>query len=91
MEELQAMLEKDKKGSAQSCSVFVQGAGNKIKDANIKLQRLLDGYLEQDIERETYRAEKTKLMSEKKSLEEQISKLEQKQNDWVEPMENWMN
>ena len=30
-------------------------------------------------------------MSEKKSLEEQIAKLEQKQNDWVEPMENWLN
>ncbi len=30
-------------------------------------------------------------MGEKKSLEEQIIKLEQKQNDWVEPMENWIN
>jgi len=30
-------------------------------------------------------------MSKKKSLEEQITKLEQKQNDWVEPMENWLN
>lgn len=91
VEELKSMLEKDKKESAQSCSAFVQEAGEKVRVIKIKLQRLLDGYLEQDIERETYRAEKAKLMSEKKSLEEQITKLEQKQNDWVEPMENWIN
>lgn len=53
----------------------------------LKLQRLLDGYLEQDMERETYRQEKAKLLSEKKSLEEQVIKLRQKQNDRVEPME----
>ncbi|PIU14131.1 hypothetical protein COT20_02990, partial [bacterium (Candidatus Gribaldobacteria) CG08_land_8_20_14_0_20_39_15] len=46
---------------------------------------------EQDIERETYRAEKAKLLSEKKSLEEQKTRFEQKQNDWVEPMANWLN
>ena len=27
---------------------------------------------------------------EKKSLDEQNIKLEQKQNDWIEPMENWI-
>jgi len=90
-EELQTMLEKDKKESAQSCSAFVQESREKIRTIQLKLQRLLDGYLEQDIEREIYRAEKAKLLSEKKSLDEQITKLEQKQNDWVEPMENWIN
>ncbi len=90
-EELFSILEKDKRESAQSCSVFVQGAQTKIQEIKIRLQRLLDGYLEQDIDREVYRAEKAKLLSEKKSLEEQITKLEQKQNDWIEPMENWIN
>ncbi len=90
-EELQSMLEKDKKESAQSCSAFVQDAQGKIRDIQTKLQRLLDGYLEQDIERETYREQKAILLSEKKSLEEQITKLEQKQNDWVEPMKKWIN
>ena len=55
-----------------------------------KLQRLLDGYLEQDIDREIYRIEKAKLLYEKKSLDEQNIKLEQKQNDWLEPMEKWI-
>ena len=90
-EKLNARLEKDKSKSAQSVSAFVQEAEEKIKIINIKLQRLLDGYLEQDIEREIYRTEKSKLLSEKKSLEEQMIKLEQKQNDLLEPMENWIN
>ena len=55
------------------------------------MKRLLDGYLEQDIEREIYRQEKTKLLLEKKSLEEKIIEIEQKQNDWLEPMGKWIN
>ena len=77
--------------SAQAVSAFVQEAGMRIKVITQKLQRLLDGYLEQDIDREIYRTEKSKLLSEKKSLEEQNIKLEQKQNDWLEPMAKWLN
>ena len=90
-EKLLEMLKIDKIKSAQSVSAFVQEAGTRIKVITEKLQRLLDGYLEQDIDREIYRIEKSKLLSEKKSLEEQNIKLEQKQNDWLEPMANWIN
>jgi len=90
-EKLLARLGIDKTKSAQSCAAFVQESQNKIRTIQTKLQRLLDGYLEQDIEREIYRQEKAKLLSEKKSLEEQRTQFEQKQNDWVEPMEKWLN
>ena len=89
-EKLLKMAEKDKKKSAQSVSAFAQEMRKKIQSIEIKLQRLLDGYLEQDIEREVYREKKAKLLSEKKSLEGQIYKLEQKQNDWLEPFQNWI-
>ena len=46
--------------------------------------------LEQDIERETYRIEKAKLLSEKKSLDEKMARIEQKQNDRLEPMKEWI-
>ena len=88
---LSEMLKIDKIKSAQSVSAFVQEAEARIKVITKKLQRLLDGYLEQDIEREIYREQKSKLLSEKKSLEEQNIKLEQKQNDWLEPMARWIN
>ena len=57
---------------------------------NVDEKRTTDGYLEQDIDRDIYRTEKAKLLSEKKSLEEQNTKLEQKQNDWLEPMSEWI-
>ena len=90
-EELLQMAEKDSEESAQSCAAFVQEAQEKIKTFNIQIQRLLNAYLEQDIEREEYRARKARLMSEKKTLEEKIITLEQKQNDWLEPFREWIN
>jgi len=90
VERMNKMLEKDKNDSAQFCTAFVQESQNKIRAIQIKLQQLLDGYLEQDIEQQTYRIEKTKLLSEKKSLEEQITNLEQKRTGWLEPMAEWI-
>ena len=64
-EKLLEMTETDKGKSAQSISAFVQESQNQIHAINQKLQRLLDGYLEQDIEREIYREQKTKLLLDK--------------------------
>jgi len=89
-EKLLEMAEKDKAVSAQSVSAFVQESQNKIRAINVKLQRLLDGYLEQDIEREIYREQKTKFLLAKKSLDEKMARIEQKQNDWLEPFQNWL-
>ena len=89
--ELLQMVAKDEKESAQSCAAFVQEAQKKTKTINVQLQRLMDIYLDQDIEREEYRDRKAKLMSEKKTLEEKVVILEQKQNDWLEPFRDWIN
>jgi DNA invertase Pin-like site-specific DNA recombinase len=89
-EELNKKLEKDETQTAQSFTAFVQENKNRVEEIRIKLQRLLDGYLEQDIEKEIYRTEKAKLLSEKKSLEEKNTALEQKRIGWIEPMRNWI-
>ena len=89
--ELRKKLEEEKTEAAQSVTAFVQEAETKIRAIQTKLQRLLDGYLEQDIEREIYRTEKAKLLSEKKSLEEQMARIEQKRTGWLEPMREWIN
>jgi site-specific DNA recombinase len=88
--QMNKMLEKDKKESAQSATAFVQESETKVKTITVKLQRLLDGYLEQDIEREVYLEKKRNFMSEKKSLEEQIINFEQKRTGWLEPMSEWI-
>jgi hypothetical protein len=82
-EYLNARLEKDRADSAQSVSAFASETKTRVATIQTKLQRLLDGYLEQDIEREVYLKEKAKLLSEKKSLEEQLTRALQKQKHWI--------
>ena len=89
-EKLLEMAETNKEKSAQSVSTFVVKSQNQIRAIQTKLRRLLDGYLEQDIEREIYREQKAKLLFEKKSLDEKMTRIEQKQNDWLEPFQNWI-
>jgi len=48
------MLNKGKAKADQSYFSFVQEAQQEIKSINIQLQRLLDVFLEEYIERETY-------------------------------------
>ena len=55
-----------------------------------KLQRLLDSYLDQDIDRETYTNKKAEIMSQKKSFEEKLAKLTIGQNLWLELMRRWI-
>ena len=87
---LNKMLANDEQKAEQSTGVFIAGAQTKIASLQSKLQRLLDSYLDQDIERDVYLQKKAELMSEKKSLEEQSSKLTLANNAWVEPMRKWL-
>ena len=61
-----------------------------IAQLSAKLQRLLDSYLDQDIDREMYTNKKAEIMSQKKSFEEKLSKLTLGQNLWLEPMKKWI-
>ncbi len=88
--ELGRMLDEDEKQAEQSSGVFIADARSKIGNLQSKLQRLLDSYLDQDIDQSTYKAKQAELMSEKKSLEEQIGKLTLAANAWVEPMRQWL-
>jgi hypothetical protein len=89
-EELLKMAQKDFKNSAQSLTACVKEKQNKISSLSRRLERLLTGYLDQDIEKEIYREQKSKLLLSKKSLEEEIYNLSHKQNDWLEPFQNWL-
>ena len=61
-----------------------------IGKINLRLQTLLDSFLDGIIDREAYVAEKAKGMSQKKSLEEQSSALLKGRADWLEPFQNWI-
>lgn len=51
---------------------------------------MLDSYLDQDIDRQTFLTEKSEILSQKKSLEESLANLEANQNAWIEPMKKWL-
>ena len=89
-EELLKMANNDHKNSAQSLTACVKEKEEKISSLSKKLERLFTGYLDQDIEKEIYRVEKGKLILQKKSLEEEITNLSHKQNDWLEPFTEWV-
>ncbi len=89
-EELRQMAEKDCEQSTLTTAEFVQELRSKVEVVDQRLKRLLDGFLDQDIEQEIYRQEKAKAISEKQSLSEQITRLQQNQNAWLEPFMQWL-
>lgn len=83
-----AVVGVEKKQAAQSAARVMAGKRDEIDKINLRLQRLLDSFLEAVIDRDEYTAEKTKLMSQKKSMEAQIVTLSTGQADWIDPLQS---
>src|SRR3989339_1675631 len=68
----------------------VQGKVQEFKESllsnNVKLNKLLDSYLDNVVSREDYLKKKENLFSSKKTIEQRIDTLEQSPNKWLEPM-----
>ena len=62
---LNKLLADDEQKAEQSTSVFITEAQERIGNLQSKLRRLLDSYLDQDIDQNVYRAKQADLMSEK--------------------------
>ncbi len=89
-EKLSRLADEDFKNSTKSLAACVAEKQDKISSLVQKLERLLNGYLDQVIDEVDYRNKKAKLLSEKKSLEEEISNISRKQNDWLAPFHKWL-
>jgi site-specific DNA recombinase len=61
-----------------------------MHDIDRTLDRLMDLYIAQDIERDVYLAKRRALMSDKRTLSEQITRLEHDGRVWLEPMRKWV-
>ncbi len=62
-----------------------------IQKSEVKLNRLLDGYLDQVIEPEIYKQKKNELFDEKLKLEEKKSQISKNGTIWLEPMREFVN
>ena len=75
-------------GKIKAVSENLRGSISRLYEKN---KILLDSYLDQDIDRQTFVAKKSEIMSKKKTLEESLARIETNHNVWVEPMRNWLN
>ena len=89
-DEMLKRVKEEKKQSAQSDALMAGQKRGEIEKINLRLQKLLDSFLDEIIDRDTYVAEKAKLMSQKKSLEEQSTALLKGRANWLEPFQSWI-
>ncbi len=85
-----ALLDREAADASTSASAAVNGLREQILEISRTLARLTDLYVAEDLEREEYLSRRKSLMSDKRTLEEQIGKLEQAPTLWVEPVRNWI-
>ena len=88
--ELLSMAEKDEREAGRVAAASVQTLRAKVADLDERIGRLTDLYVEQDIERDAYLDRKRSLMSERKSAEEQMARLERNATAWLQPLQEWI-
>ncbi len=81
----------DSRESGRTTAEAVARFRSEIVEIGQKLDRLMDLYISQDIERDLYLAKRRALMSDKRTKEEQILSLEKNSSAWLEPMSRWIN
>jgi hypothetical protein len=88
--ELSKMADRDEQKTESITAASVQNLRVKVADLNERISHLTDLYVEQDIERDAYLERKRALMSERKSVEEQIARLGRDAAAWLQPLQEWI-
>lgn len=88
--EMLKLANKDEQEAEATAHMAIREAREKVTDIDTKLARLTDLYVDQDIERESYLARKKTLMSDKRTLEEEIARFEQDATAWLQPLREWI-
>ena len=83
-------MEIDARASGRTTAEAVAGLRDDTQGIETKLDRLMDLYIAQDIEREAYLIRRRALISDKRTKEEHIARLERDGNSWLEPMRVWI-
>jgi hypothetical protein len=82
------MFENERRQLAASSRNASQERQAEITRLEIKLQRLLDAYLEQLIDRAQFAAQKAEILARKKAIMEETTLSEQPRHAWLEPFQN---
>src|SRR3989344_176720 len=84
-------MKEDERDVGRTTATAVSSLREQAHDIERKLDHLTDVYIAQDIERDAYLSKRRALMSDKRTIEEQIARLERDGNAWLEPMREWIN
>ncbi len=87
---LSVILDTEATNASKTAAGAVQGLREQAEGIFRTLARLTDLYVAEDIEREEYLSRRRELMGERKTIEEQIVRLEQVPAAWVEPTRDWI-
>ena len=87
---LRELIDKDEASEKANFTHRVAGDKEAVARLSEKMQRLLDSYLDGDVERELYQDKRAEILGKKKLLEEQIEQATLGVSAWVEPMKQWI-
>ncbi|MGB3009006.1 MAG: recombinase family protein [Candidatus Saccharimonadales bacterium] len=90
-DELRSLICKDELVEKSDFEGTISASREHITQLSGKLQRLLDSYLDGDVERDLYQDKRAEILGEKKRLQEQIEQATLGVLTWVEPMKRWIN
>ena len=85
-DKLYELIQQDEQQDKMSFNASICKSQEQIVQLSSKLQRLLDSYLDGDVERELHQAKRAEILGEKKRLQEQIEQSSLGILTWVEPM-----
>lgn len=89
-EKMTAQVDVWEKENVLSSQSFAQNLDEKIKEAEIKLDKLVNAFLDGSIEKETYLVKKDELIKTKTDLNKRKSDFGRKGNNWIEPLRDWI-
>ena len=89
-DKLYELIQQDEQQDKMSFNASICKSQEQIVQLSSKLQRLLDSYLDGDVERELYQAKRAEILGEKKRLQEQIEQSSLGVLTWIEPMKRWV-
>ena len=89
-DKLRELIDKDEANEKTDFAHRVAGDKKTVTCLSEKMQRLLDSYLNGDVERELYQVKRAEILGKKKLLEEKNEQSSLGVSTWVEPMKQWI-
>ncbi len=89
-EKMNAQIDVWEKENVLSSQSFAQNLDEKIKETEIKLDKLVNAFLDGSIEKETYLVKKDELIKTKTDLNKRKSDFGRKGNNWIEPLRDFI-